>query len=118
MEESRKKVFPSLVLLVHHQSFIQTKIVICIQPWWLGSLALISHSVDGMLWRSVDPIPLGDVYMVKILTNKELWIRYRHPWTYDPCRDVREMCSVKYLCCQRVVRLEVSLAKEVAESEW
>ena len=28
-------------------------------------------------------IPLGDVYMVKILTKKELWTRYRHPWNGD-----------------------------------
>ena len=30
---------------------------------WIVS-ALLSHSVDGTFWRSVDRIPLGEIYMV------------------------------------------------------
>ena len=41
---------------------------------------LFSNSSRESLEAAVQ-IPLGDIYMVKIQTKKELWTRYRHPWT-------------------------------------
>ena len=44
--------------------------------------AVVAWLVERLLYEkchllAVDQIPLGDVYIVKIVTKKELWTRYR-----------------------------------------
>ena len=57
---------------------------------WFAN-ASVSHSVDSDLRQAVDRIPLGDVHIVKILTKKELWTRYRLPWNCDKCSHMLYM---------------------------
>ena len=47
---------------------------------------MFRHSCHFLL--PVVQILLGDVYMVKVLTKKELCTRYRHPWNCDICGSV------------------------------